>query len=525
MLERSLLASQPRAAAVRIEVPHGFVDFCLWLGVKLTEGQAELCRVAFDGAQPVDRLLSARLFGELADVPVGARSVVGAVCGARGGKSYVLVALRLVHGMLVRDLRSVAPGQRAVALIIAPNDKLRREVLNYARGAVRSKPELEAMVCEDSQGSGFGLRRADGHVVRFETGVAAQGGYGARGRSLTDFAMDESAFFRDSTFKVNDLEIFRAGAARVLPGGQTIVASTPWAESGLLFDLWKRNFGRPTDAIVAHAPTLVLHDSEMTRAIVERARSTDPDNAAREFDAKFMTSGTTVFFEASTLDDALTDEPFEPRHPDQMVAGADLGIRADSSALVIVARRGDTLHVFDGLEERPEEDKPLSLERTFTAFLAKLKAHRIDYVMADQHYREAMHEFLVRHDLAVAPAQETPADRYVRARVLLRSGRVRIHGLEFRERLMRQLREVQGRPTSGGGMSIVHPRWATGGHGDIADALVLALWQLGGDVVAAPKPAEGTAERAAAEQDARRKAMLAERQRQATDWRGRYGLR
>ncbi len=481
--------------------------------------------MAYDGAEPVDRLLAERLFGPLGDVPVGARGVVGAVCGARGGKSYVLVGLRLVHGMLVRDLRSVAPGQRAVALIIAPNDKLRREVLNYARGAVRSKPELEAMVCEDSQGSGFGLRRSDGHIVRFETGVAAQGGYGARGRSLTDFAMDESAFFRDATFKVNDLEIFRAGAARVLPGGQTIVASTPWATSGLLYDLWKRNFGHPVDAIVAHAPTLTLHDSDMTRALVERMRATDEDNARREFDAQFMTSGTSVFFEASALDGAVDDEPFLLQGGDQRAAGADLGLRADSSALVIVARRGDVLHVFDGLECRPEEDRPLSLEATFTAFLAKLRERGVGYVMADQHYREAMHEFLVKHNLSVAPAQETPADRYVRARVLLRAGRVRIHGLDFRERLMRQLREVQGKPTAGGGMSIVHPRWATGGHGDIADALVLALWQLGGDVVAAPKPDVGTEEHTAAMQDERRREMLADRERQAKDWRARMGLR
>jgi len=188
--------------------------------------------VAYDGGLP-EGDLGRRLFGFVGSVSVAARSVVTAVCGARGGKSYVVVALRLVHGMLVRDLRSLAPGQRAVALIVAPNDKLRREVLNYARGAVRSKPELEAMVVEDSA-DGFGMKRPDGHIVRFETGVATAGGYGARGRALTDFALDECAFFRDSSFKVNDEEIFRAGSARVLPGGQTIVASTPWAEAGLL---------------------------------------------------------------------------------------------------------------------------------------------------------------------------------------------------------------------------------------------------------------------------------------------------
>jgi hypothetical protein len=128
--------------------------------------------------------------------------------------------------------------------------------------------------------------------------------------------------------------------------------------------------------------------------------------------------------------------------------------------------------------------------------------------MADGHYQVAMHEALSRAGLTVIPAPAVPADVYVRARALLRAGRVVIHSLPFRERLMRQLAEVKGKPTSGGGMSISHPRWATGGHGDIADALVLALWQASGDEVAAPPPAEGTDEWRLEDKKARHDALL-----------------
>jgi hypothetical protein len=304
-LEKGIRKAPRRAQLTDVDVPGTFLGFCGWLGVTLTVGQSEVGRVAYDMGEPSGGL-AAGLFGFEGGVPMGARSVVGVVCGARGGKSYILVALRLVFGMLVRDLSSMAPGQRAVALIVAPNDKLRREVANYARGAVRSKPELEAMVCEDSA-DGFGLRRPDGHVVRFETGVATAGGYGARGRALTDAALDECAFFRDSSFKVNDAEIFRAASARVLPGGQTIIASTPWARAGLLYEIWRDNFGKPTTALVAHAPTLLMHDSEMTRSIVEREKMRDPDNARREFDACFMDAGTTVFFDEAIVDRAIDD--------------------------------------------------------------------------------------------------------------------------------------------------------------------------------------------------------------------------
>lgn len=460
------------------------------------------------------------LFGGVTEVPLGARGVVAAVCGARAGKSYVLVALRLVFGMLVRDLSSLAPGQRAVALIVAPNDKLRAEVLNYAIGAVRSKPELAACLRGEPRAEDFTLARPDGQLVTFETGVATRGGYGARGRALTDFALDESAFFRDASYKVNDQEIFRAGAARVLPGGQTIVASTPWAQAGLLYELWRDNYGKPRDALVAHAPTLVLHDSEMTRAIVERERRRDPDNARREFDAQFMSSGTTVFFEAAAIDGAVVEDSYVPQPGDQIAAGGDFGFRSDSSALMMVALSGGLLHVFTGCEQRPEVGATLKPSATVAAFATTIGG-RCAYLMADQHYREAIAEHLEAHDLSYAPAPVQPAETYVRARMLLREGKVRIHTAGLPEgmasRLLQQMREVQGKPTSGGGMSIVHPRWSQGGHGDLASALVLALWQVSGDAVSPATPEAGTREHEAMLADRRRERWQREQQ-ERPDW-------
>jgi hypothetical protein len=63
------------------------------------------------------------------------------------------------------------------------------------------------------------------------------------------------------------------------------------------------------------------------------------------------------------------------------------------------------------------------------------------------------------------------------AKTLIHGGHVRIPD---NERLIRQLKEVEVRPTSGGGMSVSSPTWRTGGHGDIVSALVLALYRLGG---------------------------------------------
>lgn len=488
-----------------VAVPESFLAFCKWQGVTLTPGQAELARVAFDGAEPVDRALAARIFGP--SLPVGRRRVVAAVCGARAGKSYILVALRLVHGMLVRDLPKLPPGTRAVAMIIAPRDSLRAEVFRYALGAIQSKPELEAMLV-DVKVDSFELRRPDGKTVFFETGVATAGGTAARGRWFTDFALDECAFFRDDSFKVNDEELFRAGGARVLPGGQTIIASTPWAETGLLYRLWKE---RPADATVAHAPTLVLHDSTLTRDIVRDAEAVDPDNARREFGAEFMTSGTTVFFESFTIDAMLSDEPFTLQPGDIVGAGGDFGFRGDSSALLVVAMRGGVIHICDGTEERPQRGEPLKPSHTVARFVEVI-AGRCGYVTADQHHRSSIEEHLAAGGLVYSPAPQTPAENYVRARQLLREGSVRIHRpnlpADLVTRLVQQLRETQGRPTAGGGMSIVHPRWAKGGHGDLADAFTLAIWQVCGTAIATPAPELGTKDWEAWTREKRQRRMV-----------------
>lgn len=510
----------PRTEFTPVDVPRTYLGFLEWLGVAPHPGQAEFIRVAYDGAEPVDRRLAERIFGplEFGSLPLGARAVVAAVCGGRAGKTYLLIALRMVWGMLVRDLSSMAPGQRAVALVVAPNDKLRQEAVNYAVGAVRSKPELKQLLRvprgtkDDDLVSEFGIYRQDfDRVVMFESGVATRGGYGGRGRALTDCALDECAFFRDASYKVNDADIFAAASPRVLPGGQTILASTPWAEAGLLYDFHKRNYGKPVDALSAHAPTLTLHDSELTRTIVGREKLRDPENARREFDAEFMTGGTTIFFEGSSLEGMLTSELFTVQKADVVGAGGDFAFRGDSSALLMVAMRGPMLHIFDGTEERPKPGEPLKPSQTVRRFVEVIGG-RCDYVTADQHHRSSIEEHLLEHGLVYSPAPSTPAENYVRARQLLREGLVRVHTSnlpkELVERLVQQLRETQGRPTAGGGMSILHPRWAKGGHGDLADAFTLAIWQVCGNAVAAPKPELGTKDWEAQRREQRQKRMV-----------------
>ena len=290
---KSILANPLRATGpTKLACPQKFLPWLEWLGVTPSAGQAELARVAFDGDLPLDRELAVRIFGDIDfdNLPMGLRRTVAAVVGGRGGKTYLLLALRLVFGMCVRDLSVAAPGEELFATVVAPNDELRQQAINYALGACRSKPELRALLRlpkgtkpEDSP-SWFGIWRADfNRLVVFTGAVATPGGYGVRGKWHVDLALDECAFFRDSSAKVSDKAIYEAGVARVLPGGQIILGSTPWAKSGLLYEFYRDNYGKPTTCLVAHAPTLLLNDNPTTRSVVEMERIDNLDALRARF--------------------------------------------------------------------------------------------------------------------------------------------------------------------------------------------------------------------------------------------------
>lgn len=462
--------------------------------MQLSDGQKVLCAVAFDGQEPRDftgdlGAVATQLFGGVPTIAPSARGVLAAVCGARGGKTYLLVALRLVYGMLTRDLSSLARGQRAVALVIAPNDKLRQEAINYALGAIANSPWREWLVLPkgatpDDIVSSFAIARPDGKRVTFEGGVATRGGYGGRGRSFTDAALDECAFFRDSTYAVSDQEVYRAVATRTLPGGQVVLASTPWAKSGLLYDMFSANDSKHDTAIAVRAPTLLLNPQEWVHEIVRREMARDTDNANREYGAQFMTAGSLACFDPDLLQRNVVDW-YKPEPGDVLTAGMDLGFRSDSSALVIVLMRAGVIYPVLALELRPEDGKPLSPEATIATFAGELKKHGIPFAMGDGHYKETATENLAKYGLGFLDAPTSPAEAYVRTRNLLKDDRLR---LPNEPRLLQQAKEVQAVPLSGGGLSIHHPRWRSGGHGDVCAAWVLACYQAGGITVPTPPP-------------------------------------
>lgn len=156
-------------------------------------------------------------------------------------------------------------------------------------------------------------------------------------------------------------------------------------------------------------------------------------------------------------------------------AGIDLAFARDSSALVVVDGDPDGVRVVAMEEVRggPASDPRVVV----AAFASRLKELRIAEVMADTHYRSLLVPELAEVGVTCRPAPTSPVESYLHFGRELMARRVRIPSHPLRARLIKQLRETRRKPLPSGAMTIVHGRKG-GGHGDIAAALVLAVWML-----------------------------------------------
>lgn len=476
-----------------------FTEYARRVGLKLEPGQLAIALVAFDGIEPRDlppelRELGYRIFGPIEVIPAAARKVLALVAGARGGKSYVFSAHRTIHLALTVDLSSLAPGEHAFGVIVAPNPEQRDHCYDFVRGAV-DHSALVGHIDGKPGTDSLTLLRADGRRVTIEAIPAKRGGGALRGRWHTSVALEECAFFQDSNYVVNDQDLFDAAFPRILPGGQLMLPSTPWAESGVLYKEFVANHptpacaakhlkqqGQPRTAIAAHATTLTLKDDALNRETVAAQRARDPANASREYDAQFLPIGSAQFFDpshlAAAVDDSLklgraaTDSPRV-----RFALGMDPGFVRDAATACAVERSPGGYALLDYVELLPGADR-LKPSEVFGSFSQLAGVYGIEDVVCDQHHVEAAREFFsdAGHAFIDLPGGNIgKAEVYTAAWDQFAEGRVR---LPNDARLLEQLREVKKTPLPGGGYKIEQPRKPKGGHGDLVSALVAAIWFL-----------------------------------------------
>lgn len=389
------------------------------------------------------------------------------IVGRRGGKSRIL-ALIGTFLALFRDYRPyLAPGEVPVCAIIASDRIQARIILKYCAGMLKSSDllaeELQDEIVET-------LRLNNGVEIQIHTGKISS----PRGRTYICVLCDEIAFWRSEDSADPDREVIaavRPGLATI-PGSLLLLASSPYSRRGVLWQRFKRDYGRDdARVLVWKAPTKTMNPS-LPAELIQEAYEDDPASAAAEYGAEFR-SDVESYISEEVLDASTIPGRHElpPRGSMTYQGFVDpSGGSADSFTLAIAHAEGET-GILDCIREvRP----PFSPESVVDEFCQVLAQYGITRVTGDRYAGEWPREQFSKRDVTYETSERSKSDIYRELLPLLNSGKAEL--LELKT-LRAQLLGLERRTARGGRDSIDHGPSA---HDDVANAAAGVLVAVAG---------------------------------------------
>ena len=208
-----------------------------------------------------------------------------AVIGRRGGKSRAMATLATYIAGLCDHSEALVPGERGVLLCVALDQRVAKIILDYAEASFERSPILRQLIVDRTADA---LELANGITLEVRPASFRK----LRGPTYIAVIADELAFwYVDTAYANPDVEILNAvepGLATT--GGPLILASSPHARRGVLWDVFRRHHGAGGDPLilVAHGASRTLNPS-LPQRVVDRALEKDRARATAEYLAEFRT--------------------------------------------------------------------------------------------------------------------------------------------------------------------------------------------------------------------------------------------
>jgi hypothetical protein len=394
-----------------------------------------------------------------------------AVIGRRGGKSRAMATLACYLAGLCEH--ALAPGERGLVLCIAPDQRQSTITLDYAAATLQASPVLRGLIANRSTDA---LELTNGITIE----VRAASFRRLRGPTFVAVIADEAAFWYSEEFSANaDSEILNACRPGLsTTGGPLIIASSPYARKGEVWEAHRRHYGPDGDPLilVAQGASRDLNPS-LPQSVVDRALERDPASAQAEYLAQFRRD-IESFVSIEAVQACVTSGVRE-RPPERDLSYAAFvdpsGGSADSMTLCIGhVDHGRQVVVLDALRERVP---PFSPEQVVEEFCVLLKTYRVAMITGDRYAGEWPREQFGRFDVIYDASAAPKSSLYIDMLAMLNSARIELldHG-----KTVNQLCALERRTSRGGRDSIDHP---PGGHDDLANAvagLVAVNNQYGG---------------------------------------------
>ncbi len=385
------------------------------------------------------------------------------VVGRRGRKSAVAAIIgcyMAVYGKWPR-----AAGETVRMLIIAVNKDQAKIVRGYCQAILESRPGLARLIDAMDRDS---ITLTNGIVIQ----CVPNSYRSIRGPTVIAAIFEEVAFWRSEYSANPDKEILRAVRPSMLtvPGALLLGISSPYARKGLLYEKYKKHFGRDGSKVLVWQADTQTMNPQVDQDVIKEAYADDPIAAAAEYGAEFR-SDIEGYIDREALE-AVISVGVRERPP---ITGARYfafcdpsGGSADSFTIAIAHQEKD-MAVLDCVREvKP----PFSPADVVAEYAALLKAYRVTKLNGDKYAGVWPVEAFKSHNIKYEQAAQAKSDLYRDFLPIINSGNVDLLDLD---RLTNQLASLERRTARSGKDSIDH---APGGHDDVANVVAGVITSL-----------------------------------------------
>lgn len=394
------------------------------------------------------------------DPPAGGYPENVCIVGRQSGKTRVAGTIADFESMTTTP---EADGTDLYAVLVAQDQRSSlRSLFSYARAPFDCVPVLVRSVV---------ARRAE--TLQLDSGVtlAVYPCRPAAVRSIRAIVVvcDELAFYRSSEGYPTDLEMLRAvRPALATTGGKLIILSSPYGQTGALYELHRKHFGRDDAPVLVWQASAATMNPTLPADYLSRMEQNDPEAYRSEVLGEFRAGVSTLMDPdalAACVDAGVRERAPEPHCVYGGSADVASGSGKDSFGVSIAHKDGDRVELDVSRAWRP----PFNPSGVIAEAAELLKRYGLTEVHGDRYAPGFVAEGFRVHGLTYCASARTTSETYLELLPLVNAGTVRL--LDHPE-LLRELRGLERRRGLSGRDRVDH---RPGAHDDRAAAAAMAL--------------------------------------------------
>ena len=389
---------------------------------------------------------------------------IESICGRRSGKTTFASTLIVFLAAFVDHSKVLREGEHGLAMLLAPNKRQASILLEHVRSMMRRIPVLRKMIeSEDAESITLTNR------VRVE--VVAGNPRTVRGFTCIGCVVDEACFFgagEDSPYSLEELVKAIRPAMLTAPQSKLILISSPHAKRGLVWQLFKKHFGRESAVLVWRGTT-----TEMNHLVdpveIEAARELDPVGAKSEYDAEFR-DDVDSFVPRETVEACVRSgrEILPPAPGTTYKAFTDPSGGSNDSFTMAIGHKENEVAIVDIVLEREAPFSPDSVTDEFSRMLAE---YGVSEVVGDNYAGMWPKDAFLKNGIVYKRAAKARGELYLNVLPRLTARRVE---LPDNDKLVSQFANLER--TAGRGRDVVDH--GVGQHDDVANAVAGVVYEL-----------------------------------------------